>query len=121
MVCSEGLRKYPLLHFLDRESENDYTFPDTNVTIDKGTPIIIPMSALHMDPKYFPNPEVFDPERFSTENRKRILPFTYFPFGEGPRNCIGLFKLYPEILCFNNAFFILSIVVRLPRLKKALP
>lgn len=89
MVSSEGLRKYPLLHFLDREAEEDYTFPETNVTIDKGTPIIIPMSAIQMDSKNFPDPEVFDPERFSVENKRKIPPFTYFPFGEGPRNCIG--------------------------------
>lgn len=89
MVTSEGLRKYPLLHFLDREAEEDYEFPDTKVVIEKGTPIVIPMSGIHMDPKYFPNPEDFDPERFSPENKRKILPFTYFPFGEGPRNCIG--------------------------------
>ncbi|KAJ8683730.1 hypothetical protein QAD02_019522 [Eretmocerus hayati] len=90
MVSSEGLRKYPLLHFLDREAENNYTFTNTNITIDKGTPIIIPMSGIHMDPEYFPDPDIFDPERFSPENRKKIIPYTYFPFGEGPRNCIGM-------------------------------
>ena len=94
MVSSEGLRKYPLLHFLDREAAEDYTFPDTNVTIEKGTPIIIPMSGLHMDPKYFPNPDIFDPERFSVENKKNIPACAYIPFGEGPRNCIGKIQFY---------------------------
>jgi cytochrome P450 family 6 len=89
MVCSEGLRMYPLLHFIDRENEEDCKFPDTDVTIEKGTSIIIPMSSIHMNPKYFANPELFDPERFSVENKKKIHHFTYFPFGEGPRNCVG--------------------------------
>lgn len=89
MVTSEGLRKYPLLHFLDREAGENYKFSATTVTIEKGTPIIIPMSGIHMDPDYFPDPGLFDPERFSVENKGNILPFTYFPFGAGPRNCIG--------------------------------
>lgn len=47
------------------------------------------MYALHRDPKYFPNPEKFDPERFSDENKHKIVPFSYVPFGSGPRNCIA--------------------------------
>jgi cytochrome P450 family 9 len=50
---------------------------------------MIPVWALHRDPKYFPNPSKFDPERFSEENKHNILPMTYCPFGLGPRNCIG--------------------------------
>ena len=89
MVSAEALRKYPLLHFLDREAEEDFQLADTNVTIEKNTPIIIPLSALHMDPTYYPDPEFFNPERFSPENKRKIPSFAYIPFGEGPRNCIG--------------------------------
>lgn len=49
----------------------------------------IPIFSIHRDPRYFPNPLKFDPERFSDENKHNIKPFTYMPFGLGPRNCIG--------------------------------
>ena len=51
--------------------------------------LFIPIWCLHHDPQYFPDPEKFDPERFSDENRDKIDPDTYIPFGVGPRNCIG--------------------------------
>lgn len=50
---------------------------------------MIPVWNFHRDPKYFPNPGKFDPDRFSEENRDKIDPDTYLPFGVGPRNCIG--------------------------------
>ncbi|XP_044265598.1 cytochrome P450 6k1-like [Tribolium madens] len=89
MVLSETLRKYPLTSFLNRESVSNYTFEDSGLTIDKDTSILIPVAGLHYDEKYFPNPEKFDPERFSDENKTKIVPYTYLPFGDGPRICIG--------------------------------
>lgn len=50
---------------------------------------MVSIAGLQRDPQYFPNPLKFDPERFSPENRKKIDPYTYIPFGIGPRNCIG--------------------------------
>jgi len=47
------------------------------------------MYSIHRDPKYYPNPKKFDPERFSDENKDSINSAAYFPFGLGPRNCIG--------------------------------
>lgn len=89
MVIHETMRMYPSLYWIDRIPENKYTFTDVNVTIDKGIPVILPAAAIQRDPKYFPNPDTFDPERFSEDNKKHIVPCTYFPFGEGPRKCIG--------------------------------
>ncbi|KAK9884798.1 hypothetical protein WA026_009025 [Henosepilachna vigintioctopunctata] len=88
-VIKETLRKYPPLPHLDRESTNDFKLPGTDVTLEKGTKIAISLIALHNDPDYFPNPEVFDPERFSEENVNSIPDFAYIPFGNGPRVCIG--------------------------------
>ena len=51
--------------------------------------ILVPILGLHHDPKYFPDPERFDPERFSEEEKKERPHFCYLPFGEGPRMCIG--------------------------------
>lgn len=92
MVVSESLRMRPAAVFLDRVCARDYVLDDgegLKFTIDRGTAIWIPTQGIHLDPKYYPNPEKFDPERFSPENRKSIDPLTYLPFGIGPRNCIG--------------------------------
>jgi cytochrome P450 family 9 len=61
----------------------------TKVTLNVGDGILMPVAPLHHDPKYWPNPDKFDPERFSDANKDKIVPFTYLPFGLGPRNCIG--------------------------------
>lgn len=65
-------------------------FPhESPIVIDKGVTCILSTYGMHHDPKYFPDPERFDPERFSDENKHNIVPCSYTPFGIGPRNCIG--------------------------------
>lgn len=62
---------------------------------------MIPIYGLHHDPEYYPEPEKFDPERFSPENKGKINQYVYLPFGAGPRNCIGEFhnNLISGIIC----------------------
>lgn len=64
--------------------------PEYDYTIPKDTPIWIPALAIHMDPDFYPNPERFEPERFSAEEVRKRNPITFMPFGDGPRNCIGM-------------------------------
>lgn len=82
MVVNEGLRKYPPIHVLTRKCINDYNIPNTNLTIPKGTQCTIPVYSIHHDKDYYPQPEVFDPERFNNENVANRKPFTYLPFGK---------------------------------------
>lgn len=70
----------------------DYQIPGTNNVIEKGVHVFIPALGLHMDPKYYANPEKFDPDRFNGENatEKNISNRPYYAFGEGQRNCIAM-------------------------------
>lgn len=72
-----------------RKSLQDYNIPNTDVVLEKGTNVFIATYAIHHDEEFYPNPEKFDPERFSEEGKQGRRPFTYLPFGDGPRNCIG--------------------------------
>ena len=58
--------------------------------------VIVPVWSLHYDPEYWDEPQKFKPERFMPENKSKINPYVYLPFGQGPRNCIGI---YIYILC----------------------
>lgn len=92
MVTSEVLRKWPISIFIDRVCNKDFHHEFDNgekIFIKKGTAIWMPIIAMHRDEQYFENPMKFDPERFSEQNKGKITPFTYMPFGSGPRNCIG--------------------------------
>ena len=89
MVINETLRKYPPVSHITRRCVKDYKTPDKDVVIEKGTMVFIPILAIHHDEEYYPEPEKFEPERFTEENRSKRHPYAHIPFGEGPRICIG--------------------------------
>ncbi|XP_046963903.1 cytochrome P450 6B2-like [Vanessa cardui] len=85
----ETLRLYPVLGTLTREVMSSYTLP-TGLQLKKGDRVHIPISHIHRHPDYFPDPTSYRPERFFGDEKKKIKQFTFFPFGEGPRVCIGI-------------------------------
>ncbi|XP_062562149.1 probable cytochrome P450 6g2 isoform X2 [Armigeres subalbatus] len=95
MVISEAARLYPVLPFIERqcslpEGATGYKLePFHSFVVPNKMPILVPIYAIHRDPKYFPDPLRFNPERFSKENIGNIVPCSYMPFGVGPRTCLG--------------------------------
>jgi len=86
-VIQEGLRLYPPFWMIDRMAVADDQVGD--LAIPKGSTVIVYVYGAHHAPRYWENPESFDPERFTTVNNKLRTPFTHLPFGGGPRGCIG--------------------------------
>ncbi|XP_077879893.1 cytochrome P450 3A9-like [Ictidomys tridecemlineatus] len=88
MVVNETLRLYQIAGRLERVCKKDVEI--NGVPIRKGTVVMISSFVLHRDPQQWPEPEEFCPERFSKNNKHSINPHMYMPFGNGPRNCMGM-------------------------------
>jgi cytochrome P450 len=86
-VVQEGLRLYPPFWMVDRMARSDDRAGD--VVIPRGTTVVVFVYGVHHSSRYWENPECFDPERFAKANEKLHTPFTWLPFGAGPRGCIG--------------------------------
>ncbi|XP_068083899.1 cytochrome P450 6k1 [Anabrus simplex] len=90
MVLAETLRLYPIMPFLDRTCVKPYQVPGTNLVLDKDVMVYISLMGIHKDPEIYPDPEKFNPENFSEQNKQKRHKFAHLPFGEGPRVCIGM-------------------------------
>jgi cytochrome P450 len=86
-VIKEAMRIYPPATILRREAARDVVVGEYLIT--KGTTVLASPYTLHRIAKYFPQPEQFDPERFSPEREREIPRYVYLPFGIGPRVCLG--------------------------------
>lgn len=92
-VVDEGLRLYPPAWVIGRKPLEDIELD--GFLIPKGANILMVTYVIHRDPEYWDEPDQFIPERFSPENESGREKYCYFPFGGGPRLCIGYqFALY---------------------------
>jgi len=87
MVFAESMRLYPPAWVIGRMALQDVEIG--GFTIPRGSIVIVSPYLMHHHPRYFPDPDVFDPTRFTPEAKASRPKFAYFPFGGGPRVCIG--------------------------------
>jgi cytochrome P450 len=100
MVLSEALRLYPPAWLIGRRALVDYELD--GYTIRAGSIVIVSPYVTHHDPRFYPDPFRFDPERWSGAERRERPRYSYFPFGGGPRVCIG------ETFAWTEALLVLA-------------
>lgn len=93
-VIKESLRLYPPIHVGTRRALEDLTFD--GYQLPQGNRVLYSIYLTHRDPQQWQNPDSFDPDRFIQRRGQRtVVPYSYVPFGGGPRNCIG--ALYGQV------------------------
>jgi cytochrome P450 len=109
-VLKESLRLYPPASVLfRREAVQDVELG--GYTVKRGSWILVYPYVTHRDERFYPEPLRFDPERFSPEREKQVPPYAYFPFGAGPRVCVG------NMFAMMEMALILATIVRRYRLE----
>jgi cytochrome P450 len=86
-VMAESLRLYPPAWAMGRYARNDFALGE--YFLPARTTVLMSQFVTHRDPRFFPDPLRFNPDRFTAEGKARRTKFTYFPFGAGARQCIG--------------------------------
>ncbi|XP_054283596.1 cytochrome P450 4C1-like [Macrosteles quadrilineatus] len=86
-VIKETLRMFLVVPLVPRKLDEDFTL--RGCTFPKGETVILSIAGLHYDPEVYPNPGQFDPDRHCIEEVQKRHPYSFLPFGGGPRNCIG--------------------------------
>lgn len=86
-LIKEALRLYPPIHLGNRRAATNLEFQ--GCAIPAGTRVLYSIYLSHRDPRYWREPDRFDPERFTPEHAPTAPSFAYVPFGGGPRFCIG--------------------------------
>jgi len=86
-VIQESMRYYPPVYLIGREAIDECVI--SGFRVKKGTTLLMSQWLIHRDPRFFEQPEKFIPERWTEEFARTMPKFAYFPFGGGPRLCIG--------------------------------
>ncbi|MDY6765126.1 MAG: cytochrome P450, partial [Halobacteria archaeon] len=86
-VLKEAMRLYPPVYAMFREAR--FGIKLGGYRIERGSVIMLPQWVVHRDSRYYENPESFDPDRWAPERENERPRYSYFPFGAGPRHCIG--------------------------------
>ncbi|MCA1616587.1 MAG: cytochrome P450, partial [Acidobacteria bacterium] len=87
MVFSESMRLHPPAWTVGRLAVRDYTAG--GYTIPAGSLVLVSQFVMHRDPRFWPDPLRFDPERWTPEAKESRPQYSYFPFGAGARRCVG--------------------------------
>ena len=87
MVLAESMRLFPPAWAIGRLALNEFEIG--GYVVPRKSLVLMSQYVMHHDPRYFPEPFRFDPERWTPEARESRPQFSYFPFGGGPRRCIG--------------------------------
>ena len=109
MVLSESMRLYPPAWAMGRLALEDFSLGP--YFLPKDTTVFMSQYIMHRDPRYFSNPEHFDPERWRPEAKAERPRFSYFPFGGGARQCIG------ESFAWMEGILILATIAQRWRLR----
>lgn len=102
-VIAETMRLWPCGPVLVRACVKDYQLDDgrgRRIDMKAGDCLFIPIAGLQLDERYFADAQRFDPDRFGAVRKGELNPFTYLPFGSGPRNCIGARFAMVELKAF---------------------
>jgi cytochrome P450 len=102
-VIDEAMRLYPPVYTIFREPTTDVEL--AGYSIEAGAALMLPQWAVHRSARWWDDPEQFDPERWTSDRQRERPRFAYFPFGGGPRHCIGkhLAKLEAQLILARTA------------------
>ena len=108
----ETQRLYPAVINSERVCTQSCTVQ--GMPIPKGTKIYMPTYPAHINEEFFPQPFEFKPERFLKENSDKIIPYSYRPFGSGPRVCLGQRFAMVEMMIFMSKLMLKFKIVKVP-------